>query len=58
MKPSTRNRTRGVVKQTKGKAKQAVGRLTRNRRLAAEGKIQDTVGRVQRKFGEAQQEEE
>ena len=50
----------GKIGQAKGRAKQAVGSLTDNDDLKAEGeadeaagKVQDTVGRGTRKVGEA-----
>lgn len=50
----------GHVEQAKGKVKQAVGTLTRNDELKAEGrvdevagKVQTAVGRTARKAGEA-----
>jgi len=58
MKPSTRNRTKGAARQIKGKAKEAMGRLTRNPRLEIKGKVQSAAGRIQRKVGDAEAEEE
>jgi uncharacterized protein YjbJ (UPF0337 family) len=58
MKPSTKNRAKGSARQVKGKAKAAIGRLTRNQRLETEGKVQSAVGRIQRKVGEAQKDYE
>ena len=43
----------GVGKQAKGAVKDAVGGLTGNERLQAEGKADKIVGKVQQKVGEA-----
>jgi uncharacterized protein YjbJ (UPF0337 family) len=55
-----KNEVDGKLDQAKGKAKQAVGDLTNDPDLQAEGeadeiagKVQDTVGRGTRKVGEA-----
>jgi uncharacterized protein YjbJ (UPF0337 family) len=55
-----KNEVDGKIDQAKGKAKQAVGDLTNDDNLKAEGeadevagKVQDTVGRGARKVGEA-----
>lgn len=55
-----KNEVNGKIDQAKGKAKQAVGNLTDNDDLKAEGeadevagKVQDTLGRGARKVGEA-----
>jgi len=55
-----KNEVNGKIDQAKGRAKQAVGNLTDNDDLKAEGeadeaagKVQDTVGRGTRKVGEA-----
>ena len=55
-----KNEIDGKIDQAKGKAKQAVGNLTNDDDLKAEGeadevagKVQDTVGRGTRKVGEA-----
>lgn len=54
MKPSTRNITKGAGREIKGTVKEAAGKLTGNRRLQAEGKLQSGAGRLQRKLGEAE----
>jgi uncharacterized protein YjbJ (UPF0337 family) len=54
MKPSTRNQAKGAVREIKGKAKEAVGRLTGNTRLKVKGRVQAAAGRVQRKLGKAE----
>ena len=55
-----KNEVDGKINQAKGRAKQAVGNLTNDDDLKAEGeadevagKVQDTVGRGTRKVGEA-----
>ena len=55
-----KNEVDGKIDQAKGRAKQAVGDLTNDEDLKAEGeadevagKVQDTVGRGTRKVGEA-----
>ena len=55
-----KNEVDGKINQAKGRAKQAVGSLTDDDDLKAEGeadevagKVQDTVGRGTRKVGEA-----
>jgi len=42
----------------KGKVKKTVGRLTGNRRMEAEGRVQSAAGRMQRKLGEAERDME
>lgn len=39
-------RAQGTVDQAKGRVKQAVGTLTRNDDLKAEGQVDETVGKV------------
>ena len=56
MKPSTKNRSKGMARQVKGKTKAAIGRLTKNPRLETEGRVQSAVGRIQRKLGESQKD--
>jgi uncharacterized protein YjbJ (UPF0337 family) len=59
MKRSTKDKAKGTVHELKGRAKQKVGRVTRNRQLEAEGvaekiggKVQKKIGKVERAFGE------
>jgi uncharacterized protein YjbJ (UPF0337 family) len=40
----------------KGKVKEAAGKLTRNQRLQAEGKVQAGIGKAQRKLGKAERD--
>jgi uncharacterized protein YjbJ (UPF0337 family) len=44
------------MRELKGRAKAAAGKLTRNQRLKTEGKIQAGVGRAQRKLGQAERD--
>ena len=47
---------KGAARQVKGAVKEAAGKLTGNRRLAVEGKIQKNVGKAQRKLGQAEKD--
>ena len=44
------------MRQMKGKAKEAAGRVARSKRLKAEGRLQNEAGRIQRKIGEAERD--
>jgi uncharacterized protein YjbJ (UPF0337 family) len=46
-----KNERQGTVDQAKGKAKQAVGTLTGNDKLKAEGQADETVGKVEKAVG-------
>ena len=46
-----KNEVKGTVDQAKGKAKLAVGTLTNNPRLKAEGKVDEAVGKVESVVG-------
>jgi uncharacterized protein YjbJ (UPF0337 family) len=48
-----KDEVKGVGKQAKGAVKDAVGGLTGNEKLQAEGKLDKAVGKVQQKVGEA-----
>jgi len=48
-----KDEVKGVGKQVKGSIKDAVGGLTGNEKLQAEGKADKIVGKVQQKVGEA-----
>jgi uncharacterized protein YjbJ (UPF0337 family) len=50
------NQIEGVGKDVKGRVKDAVGGLTGDSSLQAEGKIDRVKGKVQEKIGEAQQD--
>jgi len=54
MKPSVRNDAQGKLHQVKGKIKQAVGKLFRNRDLEAEGNVENFKGKVQEKIAQAE----
>jgi uncharacterized protein YjbJ (UPF0337 family) len=47
-----KDEAKGVGKQVKGAVKDAVGGLTGNERLQAEGKADKAVGKAQQKVGE------
>ena len=49
-----KNERNGNLDQAKGKVKQAVGDLTGNDKLRAEGKVDETVGQAKTAIGEAQ----
>ena len=49
-----KNERDGKTDQAKGKVKQAVGDLTGNDKLKAEGKIDETVGKAKTAIGGAQ----
>lgn len=48
-----KDEVKGVSKQVKGAVKDAVGGLTGNEKLQAEGKLDKVAGKVQQKVGEA-----
>lgn len=48
-----KDRTAGGAKKVTGKIKEGVGKVTGNRRLEDEGKIEKTGGKVQGKVGQA-----
>ncbi|WP_332701146.1 CsbD family protein [Devosia sp.] len=48
-----KDEVKGVGKQAKGAIKDAVGGLTGNEKLQAEGKFDKAAGKVQQKVGEA-----
>ncbi len=50
------NELKGITEQVKGRIKDAVGGLTDDGSLQAEGKWDKTKGKVREKFGKAQQE--
>ena len=52
----TENELKGVADQVKGRVKDAVGGLTDDGSLQAEGKWDKTKGKVREKFGQAQQD--
>lgn len=48
-----KNERQGTADQAKGKIKQAVGTLTRSDDLTAEGRVDETAGKVQTAVGRA-----
>jgi uncharacterized protein YjbJ (UPF0337 family) len=48
------NERNGKIDQAKGRVKQAVGDLTDNSNLKAEGKLDETVGKAKAAVGQAQ----
>lgn len=48
------NRVEGAMDKAAGSVKQAVGKMTDNERLEAEGAVQKTKGDIQNKVGKAQ----
>ena len=52
MKTSTRNQAKGKLHEIKGTAKEAVGKITRDPALEAEGAVEKTLGKVQKKVGD------
>lgn len=52
MKPSTKDQMKGKLETLKGKGKEAVGILTGQRELEAEGKRQTRAGKAQEKLGQ------
>jgi uncharacterized protein YjbJ (UPF0337 family) len=52
MKSSTRDNVEGKVHQVKGKIKETVGRVVRDRDLEAEGIVEKVGGKAQEKIGE------
>jgi uncharacterized protein YjbJ (UPF0337 family) len=49
-----KNERNGNLDQAKGKVKQAIGELTGNDKLRAEGKVDETVGKAETAVGGAQ----
>lgn len=48
-----KDEVKGAGKQAKGAVKDAVGGLTGNEKLQAEGKLDKATGKIQQKVGEA-----
>ncbi len=51
MKHGTKNQAKGTVKELKGAAKETSGKVLGDEELEAEGMVEKTVGKVQRKLG-------
>jgi uncharacterized protein YjbJ (UPF0337 family) len=52
MKPSSKDEVTGKIHEVKGAVKAKVGKLTNNRDLEAEGKVETVAGRAQKKIGQ------
>lgn len=52
MKSSTKDNIVGKMHQVKGKVKETVGKVTKNRDLEAEGIVENIGGKTQEKIGE------
>lgn len=52
MKSSTKDNAEGKMHQVKGKIKETVGKVVKNRDLESEGKVENLEGKVQEKIGE------
>jgi uncharacterized protein YjbJ (UPF0337 family) len=52
VKPSTSNQAKGTLHKLRGEAKEAVGKLLNDPDLEAEGAVEKTRGKVQKKIGE------
>jgi uncharacterized protein YjbJ (UPF0337 family) len=52
MKSSTKDNAEGKMHQVKGKVKETVGKIVKNRDLESEGKVENVEGKVQEKIGE------
>jgi len=48
-----KNRIEGAAKQVTGSVKEAIGKVTGNKRTQAEGAAEKVAGKVQSKFGQA-----
>ncbi|MDX9971410.1 MAG: CsbD family protein [FCB group bacterium] len=55
MKSSSRDKAEGKAHQAKGKIKKAVGDITGNRSLEAEGEGENLGGKTQEKVGQVKQ---
>jgi len=51
------DRIKGTAKEIKGGLKEVVGKVTNDPQTELEGKVEKTVGKIQRKLGEAKDEE-
>lgn len=56
MKPSTKNKARGMLHEVKGKVKEKVGRATNNPDLEVEGQVEQIRGKVQKKIGQVEKD--
>jgi len=53
MRPRSTNEIEGKLHEVKGTVKEKVGRLTNDPGLQAEGAVEKTAGKIQRKIGQA-----
>jgi uncharacterized protein YjbJ (UPF0337 family) len=51
MKPSTKDEINGNIHQIKGAVKETVGKIINNPSLAAKGKAEQNLGKVEKKVG-------
>ncbi len=54
MRPSTKDRLEGQFHDTKGKAKEKMGRALGNPKLETDGQNEKVAGKVQKKVGKAE----
>ncbi len=52
MKSSTKDNVESKMHQVKGKVKETVGKIVKNRDLESEGKVENVEGKIQEKIGE------
>ena len=52
MKSSTKDNAEGKMHQIKGKVKETVGKVVKDRNLESEGKVENLDGKVQEKIAE------
>ena len=55
MNTSTKDKIKGSFHEAKGTVKEAVGKITNDRKLKAEGKAEKNVGKVQQQIGNAKE---
>jgi uncharacterized protein YjbJ (UPF0337 family) len=54
MKDSTKDQAEGTLHEVKGKAKEQVGRVTKNPNLVEDGQDEKVAGKVQKKIGQVE----
>ena len=52
MQQSTKDQIKGTVRELKGKAKQTMGQITKNPKLAGDGDDEKLAGKIQKKVGQ------
>jgi uncharacterized protein YjbJ (UPF0337 family) len=55
MKTSTKDKIEGSFHEVKGTLKEEVGKITKDRNLRAEGKVEKKAGKVQQRIGHAKE---